>query len=183
MARSPRCCPAAPGAALPKQVALLASGLTLVVALAIAVQYDAGAGMQFTETHVWIEAFGAYYALGVDGIALTLVLLTALLVPVVVLASWHDADTRNTSAFFGWMLALEGLALAVFLAQDVFLFYVVFEATLIPVYFLIGGFGNAEPRPRRGEVPALHAVRRSGHARLGGRALRPVRRRRAARRT
>ena len=89
--------PAAPGAALPKQVALLTSVLTLGVAVAIAAQYDAGAGMQLTETHVWIEAFGAYYALGVDGIALTLVLLTTLLVPVVVLASWHDADTRNTT--------------------------------------------------------------------------------------
>ena len=89
--------PAAPGATLPKQVALLASGLTLAVAIAIAVQYDAGAGMQFTETHVWIEAFGAYYALGVDGIALTLVLLTALLVPVVlrVSASCHEASTTT----------------------------------------------------------------------------------------
>ena len=134
--------PAAPGAALPKQVAFVASGLTLVLAVVVALQYDAGAGMQLTETHVWIEAFGAHYALGVDGIALTLVLLTALLMPVVVLASWHDADTRNTSAFFGWMLALEAMALAVFLAQDVLLFYMAFEATLIPAYFLIGGFGN-----------------------------------------
>src|ERR671923_126859 len=49
-------------------------------------------------------------------------------------ASWHDADDRSTKAFFAWVLALEGLALAVFMAQDVFLFYVVFEATLIPAY-------------------------------------------------
>jgi NADH-quinone oxidoreductase subunit M len=134
--------PAAPGAPLPKLVGFGTALLTFVVAVAVTFQYDAGAGMQLTETHDWIEAFGAHYAVGVDGIALTLVLLTTLLVPVVVLASWHDADTRNTSAFFGWMLALEGLALAVFLAQDVLLFYMAFEATLIPAYFLIGGFGN-----------------------------------------
>ena len=104
--------------------------------------------MQFTETHEWIEAFGAHYALGVDGIGLTLVLLTAILTPVVMLASWNDGDDgRNTNAFFAWMLALEGLAIGVFAATDVFLFYVFFEATLIPVYFLIGGFGGAEPRP------------------------------------
>ena len=136
--------PSKPGDVLPKQVALLFSLLTLAASVAVAVQYDAGAGMQFTETHLWIEAFGAYYALGVDGIALTLVLLTTVLVPVVVLASWHDADERNTKAFFAWMLALQGLSLAVFLAQDVLLFYMAFEATLIPAYFLIGGFGNMD---------------------------------------
>ena len=134
--------PARPGAVLPKQLALLFTVLTLAVAVGTALQYDTGGGMQLTETHTWIEAFGASYAVGVDGIALTLVLLTSLLVPLVVLASWNDADTRNTKAFFALMLALEGLALAVFLAQDVLLFYVVFEATLIPAYFLIGGFGG-----------------------------------------
>jgi NADH-quinone oxidoreductase subunit M len=135
--------PARSGDVLPKQVALATSVVTLAIAVAVAVQYDAGDGMQFTETHTWIEGFGAHYALGVDGLGLTLVLLTAFLVPLVVLASWHDADDKNTSAFFGWMMALEGLSLAVFTAQDVFLFYVVFEATLIPAYFLIGSFGGA----------------------------------------
>ena len=91
--------------------------------------------------------FGAHYALGVDGIGLTLVLLTAILSPVVILASWNDGDDGRwgVNAFFAWMLALEGLALGVFAATDVFLFYVLFEATLIPIYFLIGGFGG----PRR----------------------------------
>jgi len=135
--------PARSGDVLPKQVALATSVGTFLVAVAVGVQYDAGGGLQFTETHEWIEGFGAHYALGVDGLGLTLVLLTAFLVPLVVLASWNDADDKNTSAFFGWMLALEGLALAVFMAQDVFLFYVVFEATLIPAYFLIGTFGGA----------------------------------------
>ena len=98
-----------------------------------------------TEQHVWIESLGAYYALGVDGIGLTLVLLTLVLTPIVVLASWHDGDEGrwSTNAFFAWVLALEGLAVGVFAATDVFLFYVLFEATLVPIYFLIGGFGGA----------------------------------------
>ncbi len=131
-----------PGAKLPKQVALGFAVLTVAIAVAVVVQYDAGAGMQFKETHTWIEAFGANYALGVDGLALTLVVLTAVLTPVVILASWEDADEGNTNVYFALMLALEGLALGVFLATDVFLFYVLFEATLIPAYFLIGAFGR-----------------------------------------
>jgi NADH-quinone oxidoreductase subunit M len=135
--------PRGPGSALPKQVALLFSLLTLAVGVAIAVQYDAGSGMQLTETHTWIEAFGVHYALGVDGLGLLLILLTVALVPIVFVASWHEADERGPAVFFAWALALESFALAVFAATDVFLFYVVFEATLIPAYFLIGRFGRA----------------------------------------
>lgn len=123
-----------------------ASLVTLAVASGIALGYDtAAAGYQFVEIHEWIPTFGAYYAVGVDGLGLVLVLLTAILTPVVILASWHDADEGRWSpnAFFAWMLALEGLAIGVFAATDVFLFYVLFEATLIPIYFLIGGFGGA----------------------------------------
>ena len=133
---------------LPKVVALGFSLLTLVVVAVVAVGFDAdGARFQFSEEHEWIRAFGAHYALGVDGIGLTLVLLTAILSPVVILASWNDGETGRwgINAFFAWMLALEGLAIGVFAATDVFLFYVLFEATLIPIYFLIGGFGG----PRR----------------------------------
>ncbi len=132
--------------ALPKLVALGASLLTLMLVAVMAAGYDVGAGMQFTEEHAWIEAFGAHYALGVDGLGLAMVLLTVILTPVVMLASWNDADEGRWSvnAFFGWMLALEGLAIGVFAATDVFLFYVLFEATLIPIYFLIGGFGGPE---------------------------------------
>jgi NADH-quinone oxidoreductase subunit M len=135
-------------AVLPKQVALGFSLVTLAVVAVIAVGFDVGgARYQFTETHQWIRVFGAHYALGVDGIGLTLVLMTAVLAPVVILASWHDGDDGRwgTGAFFAWMLALEGLSICVFSATDVFLFYVIFEATLIPIYFLIGGFGG----PRR----------------------------------
>jgi NADH-quinone oxidoreductase subunit M len=131
--------------ALPKMVALGFSLVTLVVVIIVAVAFDThGPRYQFTEDVTWIRAFGAHYALGVDGIGLTLVLLTAILSPVVILASWYDGENGRwgVNAFFAWMLALEGLAIGVFSSLDVFLFYVLFEATLIPIYFLIGGFGG-----------------------------------------
>jgi NADH-quinone oxidoreductase subunit M len=138
--------PARPdGGDLQKRVALGFSLLTLVVVAVIGFGFDVGGERyQFVEQHEWIRAFGAHYALGVDGIGLTLLLLTAILTPVVILASWNDGDGGRWSvgSFFAWMLVLEGLALGVFAAMDVFLFYVLFEATLFPIYFLIGGFGG-----------------------------------------
>ncbi len=129
---------------LAKQVALGFSVVVLALACYLATQFDPHGGMQFTEQYTWIKAFGAYYALGLDGIGLLMVLLTAVLTPVVILASWWDAEGGRWSvkSFFAWILALEGLSLGVFMATDVFLFYVLFEATLIPIYFLIGGFGG-----------------------------------------
>ncbi|MEJ7775246.1 MAG: NADH-quinone oxidoreductase subunit M [Nocardioidaceae bacterium] len=154
--------PAAEDSARPKQMAVGFSLLTLAVGIAIAAQYDTDGGMQLTETHEWIGAFGVNYAVGVDGLGLLLILLTVSLVPIVMVAGWFDADdslvrdrarssapasekspgTEGIRAFFAWALALESLSLAVFAATDVFFFYVVFEATLIPAYFLIGGFGR-----------------------------------------
>ncbi|MGO4256453.1 NADH-quinone oxidoreductase subunit M [Marmoricola sp. RAF53] len=131
---------------LAKQVALGVSLVTLALGIAMALQYEPDGGMQFTETHEWIASFGAFYAVGVDGVGLTLVMLTVILTPVVLLASWNDGDHGrwSTNAFFAWMLGLQGLAIGVFAATDVFLFYVFFEATLIPVYFLVGGYGGAD---------------------------------------
>jgi NADH-quinone oxidoreductase subunit M len=130
--------------AAPKQIALGVSLLTLLLTLVMTTGYESDGGMQFTEQHTWIKSFGAHYALGVDGVGLTLVLLTVILTPVVLLASWNDGDKGRWSpnAFFAWMLAMEGLAVGVFAATDVFLFYVFFEATLIPIYFLVGGYGG-----------------------------------------
>lgn len=132
--------------AAPKQIALGVSLLALVLGIVMAVGYEADGGTQFTEQHEWIKSFGAHYAVGVDGIGLTLVMLTLILTPVVILASWNDGDAGRWSvnAFFAWMLALEGLAVGVFAATDVFLFYVFFEATLVPIYFLVGGYGGPE---------------------------------------
>jgi NADH-quinone oxidoreductase subunit M len=135
------------GTELPKQVALATTALTLVLSVVMAIQYDTGGGFQFVEMHEWITTFGAHYAVGLDGLGLVLILLTTILTPIVVLASWNDGDGGRWSAnaFFAWVLVLEGLAIGVFAATDVFLFYVLFEATLIPIYFLIGGYGG----PRR----------------------------------
>ncbi|HQR26269.1 MAG TPA: NADH-quinone oxidoreductase subunit M [Nocardioides sp.] len=134
--------PRARGSALPKQVGLAFSGLTLVLAAVMATSYATDGGMQLEEQHSWISAAGVHYALGLDGLGLLMVLLTVVLVPIVLVASWADADQGSPHAFVGWVLALEAMSLAVFTATDVFLFYVVFEATLIPAYFLIGGFGR-----------------------------------------
>ncbi len=139
--------------ALPKQLALGFSLVTLLLGIVMAFGYHLDGGFQFTEDVTWIKAFGAHYALGVDGLGLLMVLLTAVLVPVVIGASWYDADQGQTKAFFAWVLALEAASIAVFAATDVFLFYVVFEVTLIPAYFLIGGFGG--PGRRRAAVKFL----------------------------
>ena len=146
-----------------KQVALAASLLTLAVALLLTVQYQPGGGMQFVEQVPWIRPLGVWYALGLDGIGLTLVLLVAIVTPVVIIASWYDVDPLpdpgpaaqpggtpeatpakyDARVFFALVLAVESCAMFLFLATDVFLFYVFFEVILIPMYFLIGGFGGA----------------------------------------
>jgi NADH-quinone oxidoreductase subunit M len=136
--------PARPASAAPKLIALGFSVVTLVLGVALAIGYDTGGGFQYSEDLDWIKLFGAHYALGLDGIGLTLVLLTVILTPVVMVASWNDGETGRWGAkgFFAWILALEGLSIGVFAATDVFLFYVFFEATLIPVYFLVAGYGG-----------------------------------------
>src|SRR4051795_6637501 len=133
----------APKGAIAKQTALAASLVTLVVGIIAATQFDQdGSGFQLEEKHSWIKAFGVHYALGLDGLGLLLVLLTVVLVPIVLLAAWNDSPDEECRPWFAWALALEALSLVVFMATDVFLFYVVFEATLVPAYFLIGGFGR-----------------------------------------
>lgn len=138
--------PARSGSALHKQLAIGFSVFTLALGAALALGYETGGGFQYTEDLNWIKLFGAHYALGVDGIGLTLILLTVILTPVVMLASWNDGEAGRWGAkgFFAWILALEGLSIGVFAATDVFLFYVFFEATLIPVYFLVAGYGGPQ---------------------------------------
>jgi NADH-quinone oxidoreductase subunit M len=133
---------------LVKQVAL---GWSVVVALLTAVMllgFDAGGDrFQYTESYPWIPQFGVRFDFGVDGIAVVMLALIAVLVPVVVLASWHEAAAgqRSVKTFFALLLALETTMIGVFAATDVFLFYVFFEAMLVPMYFLIGSYGG----PRR----------------------------------
>ncbi len=124
-----------------RQVGLGVALLTLLVAVVMTTQYDVGGGFQFSEQHEWINVFGAHYAVGLNGLGLLMVLLTVVLVPIVMIASWHETNPK-ADVFFAWTLVLEAFSIAVFAATDVFLFYIVFEATLIPAYFLIGGFGR-----------------------------------------
>jgi NADH-quinone oxidoreductase subunit M len=194
--------------ALAKQVALLVSLVVLGLTIVMCAAFDPdGDRFQFVQAYDWIPAFGVQYAVGADGIALVLIALTAVLVPVVVLASWYDADPqadplrrtaavgaraaggaaledgarggstsrrvgggatgtalvdapavappaepvddlpprRSVKTFFALLLLLETMMIGVFAATDVFLFYVFFEAMLIPMYFIIGSYGG----PRR----------------------------------
>jgi len=129
---------------LVKLLALGVSLVTLVWVIVMATRFNtSGPTYQLTEQYSWIPAFGVHYAVGVDGIALVLIGMTAVLMPVVILASWQDADNAKRSAktYFALMLVLETMMIAVFAATDVFLFYVFFEAMLIPMYFMIGSFG------------------------------------------
>ncbi len=138
---------------LVKRITLVTSLITLGVTIAMAVNFKIGGPrFQFTQTYQWIPQFGVHYAVGADGIALVLILMTAILLPVVVLASWHDADgsaspagspppRRSVKTYFILLLVLETMMIGVFAATDVFLFYVFFEAMLIPMYFMIGSFG------------------------------------------
>jgi len=111
---------------------------------------DAGAH-QLLETHQWIPSLGVSYAVGVDGVGLALVLMSVVLVPLVVLAAWREQGSEDGSSnrlrhFLALALVLEAFIVAVFAARDVFFFYVLFEAMLIPVYFMIGAFGGAQRR-------------------------------------
>lgn len=134
-----------------KWLALLVSLATLALAAVVLVRFDPdGDRYQLTESHAWIKDFGVRYELGVDGIGVALVALTALLIPFIILAGWHDADPletgnkrwRPTQGFFALILGVEAMVIISFEATDVFLFYIFFEAMLIPMYFLIGGFGD-----------------------------------------
>ena len=172
-------------ARLAKPIALATSLVTLGLALLAWARFD-GSGSperyQLTETHSWIPQFGVSYALGVDGIALSLIVMATILTPVCLLAAWNDLEhdqggavttaaagapggatavrasggshvvgdavvtrRRREKTYFALMLLLLTFMVGVFAARDVFLFYVFFEAMLIPVYFLIGLFGG----PRR----------------------------------
>ncbi len=174
--------------ALAKWVALAVSLAVLAVTAVLAVRFDPGGEQyQFVESHTWIPSFGTGYILGVDGIALALVVLTAVLVPLLIVAGWNDARDRlswggrSAHIYFALTLAVEGMVLISLVSLDILLFYVFFEAMLIPMYFLIGGFGGANRSAGGGEVPAVQPVRRPDHARRGHRPVRGDRRQRRVR--
>ena len=136
---------------LAKWTGLVFGVLTLAVAGIVAAGFKThGATYQFVESHPWIPTFGAGYSLGVDGIAVVLVLLTAVLIPLLQVAGWNDGGERPRAvhAYIALTLVIESMVLISVIALDVLLFYVFFEAMLIPMYFLIGGFGGGSGRSR-----------------------------------
>ena len=130
---------------------LIGYGVALTTAilgvLAVVLQSQ---GVPLSEEIAWIPQIGAHYALDLDGMGAILVLMTVILVPVVLLAEWRVGEAPearwSTTTFFALALMMQSFALFVFMSSDILLFYVAFEATLIPTYFLIGGFGG----PKRG---------------------------------
>jgi len=145
-----------------KYAGLAVSLAVLAVTAVLAVRFNpAGERYQFVENHTWIRYFGTGYILGVDGIALALVVLTAALMPLLLIAGWNDVDYRSglpgraPQGYIALMLAAEGMVLMSLVSLDILLFYVFFEAMLIPMYFLIGGFGARNPATSKAAVKFL----------------------------
>ena len=125
-----------------RYLSLFGAVVSFVIALPLIVQFNRNAhGMQFVEKHSWIRLFHVEYALGVDGISVWLVVLTALMTLVVVVSSW-SAVQKQVAQYMGAFLVLSGLMIGVFSTFDGLLFYVFFEATLIPMFVIIGVWGG-----------------------------------------
>ncbi len=125
---------------LVKLLGLGFSAATLALSVWLMTNFDkAEAGYQFTSKHAWIKQFGVSWNLGVDGISLWLVVLTGLLFPIALLGPDEKKDLKSYTA---WLLLLEAGVMGVFLSLDLFLFFVFFEVVLVPMYFLIGGWGH-----------------------------------------
>jgi NADH-quinone oxidoreductase subunit M len=124
-----------------RRIALIVATLVFAETLLVWARFDpASADFQFVERHAWIPAFGISYAVGVDGISLFLLVLTGFLTPIALLSSWESVH-KKTRAFCISILLLESAMLGVFVSIDLFLFYVFWDAMLIPMYFLIGIWG------------------------------------------
>jgi NADH-quinone oxidoreductase subunit M len=128
--------------ALVRSVSLIGSIVSFLVTLPLVSQFDKAAhGMQFVEKTSWIERFNVSYYLGIDGISVWFVLLTAFITIIVVIAGWEVIEKR-VAQYMGAFLILSGLMIGVFCALDGLLFYVFFEATLIPMFIIIGVWGG-----------------------------------------
>jgi NADH-quinone oxidoreductase subunit M len=128
-------------AELHRGITLLFAGGTGALALYLLAAFETGdAGYQFEVNRSWVSEFGISWHVGVDGISLFLVVLTALLFPVAILGATPHHDAKP---YYAWLLLLEAGCLGVFVALDLFMFFVMFEVVLVPMYFLIGGWGYA----------------------------------------
>lgn len=139
----------APLRAWARQIGLAVSLLVLAGAIIAVCQFDyhAAGSYQFAETHAWIPVIGTSWALGVNGLGLAMVCLSAILVPITLAAAWKEDDQMadpeaSRAGYVALTLAAEAFMVLIFAARDVFLFYVAFEAMLVPMYFLIGRFGR-----------------------------------------
>lgn len=136
-----------------REIALVVSVVELVgVIVAGVTGYDPGQApaFQLGESYSWVPAIGLSWALGVNGLGLVMIILAAALTPLVILSSWsrdHDADSR--AGYAGLILGLEAFMVLLFSARDLLLFYMAFEGMLVPLYFLVGRFGNGDSRCRR----------------------------------
>jgi len=129
---------------LQKWIALVFTLLDLLCTIVLVSNFDRTThAMQFRETHAWIPSFNINYALGVDGISLLFVFLTALVGWICVIASWNAIEKR-VKEFMIALLAMQSLMLGVFCALDLFLFYIFWEAMLIPMYLIIGVWGGSD---------------------------------------
>ncbi len=129
--------------AVARWVALVASVVTLALCVPLWQQFDTTtAALQFIEDTPWIPPLNAWYRLGIDGIALPLIVLTAFTTPLVVIAAWTTIEKRPNQ-YFAAFLIMEGLMIGVFAAADALLFYVFWEAMLIPMFLIIGIWGGA----------------------------------------
>jgi NADH-quinone oxidoreductase subunit M len=122
-------------------VALVVSTGVFVLSLALVIAFRPEPGMQFEVSRAWMPGLGIRYHVGVDGLSLWLIILTTFLTPLSILGSWHSIHDR-VKGFHIFMLLLEAGMLGVFVALDLFLFYIFWEAMLIPMYFLIGIWGH-----------------------------------------
>ena len=126
---------------LVRWLALVASLVALALAVAVAVRFRPGEpGFQLGVAADWVPAFGVRYRVGVDGVSLPLVLLATVLTPLAIVGSWRSTDRPR--GYLALLLVLETAMLGVFVSLDLFLFYVFWEAVLVPTYFLIGYWGG-----------------------------------------
>lgn len=123
--------------------ALAVTVVTLLFSIVLYIGFDnAATGMQFTEKVPWVGTLNVFYSLGVDGISAPLILLTTFITPLVILSAW-DTIRNRPAQYFAAFLMLEGLMIGVFSALDALLFYVFWEAMLIPMFLIIGVWGGA----------------------------------------
>src|SRR5881296_4336477 len=124
-----------------KHVALATSLIEFAISVPLWWTFAPADGMQFVADHAWIAAWGIHFTVGVDGISLFLVLLTTFLMPLSILGSWTYI-TKREAGFYALLLVLTTGMIGVFVALDLFLFYVMWEVMLIPMYFIIGVWGG-----------------------------------------